>query len=243
MRSSPSRFSKPSPRSASRPARRSPAAPSSWPRVAMLQVGLGVATLLSARPDRAGARPSGDGARPVRPRRRAPSGDRDGAWLADIAMIATLYPRPETAARLPSENQIQPNPAKPAQHPAKFFQGNGLDFLGFSCPKRAFSRGYRDPPGQKGFSGRASAEKAMRSHNPLCAGICRQTFMTNGSLAHLSVLRKKMFEKVLAPCQSFDLSWAVQPAPPAQLAAPRIPTPRNSTLTFGSVRSISMSHQ
>jgi hypothetical protein len=56
------------------------------------------------------------------------------------------------AEQSPSQNQIFQNRAKPGQGAAKFFQGKSLDFLGFPCSKRAFSMGYRDPPGKKVFA-------------------------------------------------------------------------------------------
>jgi hypothetical protein len=39
---------------------------------------------------------------------------------------------PSAKAGFPNRFQIQPNPAKPAQARAKFFQEKSLDFLGFS---------------------------------------------------------------------------------------------------------------
>jgi hypothetical protein len=49
--------------------------------------------------------------------------------------------------------QIFPNRAKPAQAAAKSFQEKRLAFLRFpfSSRNRAFSSGYRDPPGEKTF--------------------------------------------------------------------------------------------
>jgi hypothetical protein len=54
--------------------------------------------------------------------------------------------------------KIRPSPAKPEQSPSK---KKGLDFLGFSWRKSAFSTGYHDPQGQKIFLGSIPSQLAF----------------------------------------------------------------------------------
>ena len=71
--------------------------------------------------------------------RQAPAGPE----VSDITVALMCY------SDFPSQFQIYQSRAKPAQAQAKFFQEKGLDFLGFPCRKRAFSKACADPLGQK----------------------------------------------------------------------------------------------
>jgi hypothetical protein len=68
----------------------------------------------------------------------------------------------------PNQTQILQNPAKPGHTQPKRIKEKSLDFLGFSCPKRAFSRGCADPPGQKISSGSIPSQLASPSPRFRC---------------------------------------------------------------------------
>jgi hypothetical protein len=85
----------------------------------------------------------------------------------------------------PSEFQIQPNPAKSSQAGPKKIKGKGFDFLGLSCPNRAFSKGSADPPGI--FFLFAAAKAAS-----IVAPVVRVSisFVISETIAHVSAFRK-----------------------------------------------------
>jgi hypothetical protein len=89
------------------------------------------------------------------------------------------------AEQSPSQNQIFQNRAKPGQGAAKFFQGKSLDFLGFPCSKRAFSMGYRDPPGKKSFCF-GSVSRIKRAN----AGHFLTLITTEAIVARIPLVRK-----------------------------------------------------
>jgi hypothetical protein len=59
-----------------------------------------------------------------------------GNWQGCEARAGAGPPKPDS--NLAKSSKIQPSPAKEIKE-------KGFDFLGFSCPNRAFSKPYADP--------------------------------------------------------------------------------------------------